>query len=364
MNIIINSPFSSSWAARDERALSGSHEHLKLFDGFKKSLLTGATGILALLWKNRRNETIWVHQSAGHASLIPCLFGHFLGHKNIIIAIGTDSACFPEIDYGNYRKWSTRLSTRISFKRADLICPVHESMECYDYDYWDVRHKKQGIKAFIPELETPFFPVPNGYDSANWGVDKKWSERRIDVLCVFSLGARNRSVLKGADLILMVAGRRPEIRFRIIGEAPKGLNLPQNCEVVPNCTSQELRHHYNDARIFIQASITEGFPNTLCEAMACGCFPIGSNVSSIPAIISNYGFILTRRDGSLLEELISQGIEHVNDKDSIPKEAEISASIFERYHILRRRDNLLRAIEMVRYDQGVESNLQNIETER
>jgi len=364
MNIIINSPFSSSWAARDERALSGSHEHLKLFDGFKKSLLTGATGILALLWKNRRNETIWVHQSAGHASLIPCLFGHFLGHKNIIIAIGTDSACFPEIDYGNYRKWSTRLSTRISFKRADLICPVHESMECYDYDYWDVRHKKQGIKAFIPELETPFFPVPNGYDSANWGVDKKWSERRIDVLCVFSLGARNRSVLKGADLILMVAGRRPEIRFRIIGEAPKGLNLPQNCEVVPNCTSQELRHHYNDARIFVQASITEGFPNTLCEAMACGCFPIGSNVSSIPAIISNYGFILTRRDGSLLEELISQGIEHVNDKDSIPKEAEISASIFERYHILRRRDNLLRAIEMVRYDQGVESNLQNIETER
>ena len=364
MNIILNSPFSSSWAARDERALSGSHERLKLFDGFKKSLLTGATGILALLWKNRRNETIWVHQSAGHGSLIPCLFGHFLGHKNIIIAIGTDSACFPEIDYGNYRKWSTRLSTRISFKRADLICPVHESMECYDYDYWDVRHKKQGIKAFIPELETPFFPVPNGYDSANWGVDKKWSERRIDVLCVFSLGARNRSVLKGADLILMVAGRRPEIRFRIIGEAPKGLNLPQNCEVVPNCTSQELRHHYNDARIFVQASITEGFPNTLCEAMACGCFPIGSNVSSIPAIISNYGFILTRRDGSLLEELISQGIEHVNDKDSIPKEAEISASIFERYHILRRRDNLLRAIEMVRYDQGVESNLQNIETER
>ncbi|MDA9018933.1 glycosyltransferase [Flavobacteriales bacterium] len=364
MNIIINSPFSSSWAARDERALSGSHEHLKLFDGFKKSLLTGATGILALLWKNRRNETIWVHQSAGHASLIPCLFGHFLGHKNIIIAIGTDSACFPEIDYGNYRKWSTRLSTRISFKRADLICPVHESMECYDYDYWDVRHKKQGIKAFIPELETPFFAVPNGYDSANWGVDKKWFERRIDVLCVFSLGARNRSVLKGADLILMVAGRRPEIRFRIIGEVPKGVNLPQNCEVVPNCTSQELRYHYNDARIFVQASITEGFPNTLCEAMACGCFPIGSNVSSIPAIISNYGFILTRRDGSLLEELISQGIEHANDKDGIPKEAEISASIFERYHILRRRDNLLRAIEMVRYDQGVESNLQNIETER
>ena len=192
MNIIINSPFSSSWAARDERALSGSHEHLKLFDGFKKSLLTGATGILALLWKNRRNETIWVHQSAGHASLIPCLFGHFLGHKNIIIAIGTDSACFPEIDYGNYRKWSTRLSTRISFKRADLICPVHESMECYDYDYWDVRHKKQGIKAFIPELETPFFPIHNGFDSEIYGrVDQKWSERKIDVMCVFSLGAMN-----------------------------------------------------------------------------------------------------------------------------------------------------------------------------
>lgn len=361
MKIILNSPFISAWAARDEKSLSGSYNHLTSFDGFTKSLFTGSMGILALIWKNRRNETIWIHQSAGHASLIPCLLGPFFGHKNIIIAVGTDSACFPEIDYGHYRKASTRLSTRISFKRADLICPVHESMECYDYDYWDVRHKKQGIKAFIPELETPFFPVPNGYNPANWGIDKKWSERRVDVLCVFSLGARNRSVLKGADLILMVAARCPEIRFRIIGEAPKGANLPQNCEVVPNCSLQELRRHYNDARIFVQASITEGFPNTLCEAMACGCFPIGSNVSSIPAIISNYGFVLMKRDSFLLETLISQGIEHTKDKDSVHKQAKISASIFDRYHILRRRDNLSRAIEMVRDKHGVESSLKNTE---
>ena len=345
MNIIINSPFSSSWAARDERALSGSHEHLKLFDGFKKSLLTGATGILALLWKNRRNETIWVHQSAGHASLIPCLFGHFLGHKNIIIAIGTDSACFPEIDYGNYRKWSTRLSTRISFKRADLICPVHESMECYDYDYWDVRHKKQGIKAFIPELKTPFFPIHNGFDRNLWGVDQKWSERKIDVMCVFSLGAMNRSVLKGADLIIAVARRNPSLRFRIIGEAPADFDLPENCVVISNCNQQELRGHYNEAKLFIQASITEGFPNTLCEAMACGCFPIGSKVSSIPSIISNFGLILERRDAALLERLIAEALVEI-EKGQLTPEA-ISRSIFDRYSIEARTGKLVKAIHQL-----------------
>ena len=345
MNIIINSPFSSSWAARDERALSGSHEHLKLFDGFKKSLLTGATGILALLWKNRRNETIWVHQSAGHASLIPCLFGHFLGHKNIIIAIGTDSACFPEIDYGNYRKWSTRLSTRISFKRADLICPVHESMECYDYDYWDVRHKKQGIKAFIPELKTPFFPIHNGFDRNLWGVDQKWSERKIDVMCVFSLGVKNRSVLKGADLIISIAQRNPSLRFRIIGEAPADFDLPENCEVISNCDQQELRRHYNEAKLFVQASITEGFPNTLCEAMACGCFPIGSNVTAIPAIIQEYGFILNYRDETQLKALIIKALSFLSD--SKHSENDISNSIFHRYSLQKRKDNLIWAIQQV-----------------
>jgi glycosyltransferase involved in cell wall biosynthesis len=237
------------------------------------------------------------------------------------------------------------LSARVSLNRADLICPVHESMISYNYTYWDVKYKTQGIKAFIPDLKTPFFPIHNGFDRNLWGVDQKWSERKIDVMCVFSLGAKNRSVLKGADLIIAIARRNPSLRFRIIGEAPADFDLPENCEVISNCDQQELRGHYNEAKLFVQASITEGFPNTLCEAMACGCFPIGSRVSSIPSIIANYGLILERREVALLERLIVEALVEVKNGQLTTKA--ISKSIFERYSIVGRSGKLMEALHQL-----------------
>lgn len=340
--VITNSPFSSTWSNRDAMALRDSVYDVYIFDGFKQSLFRGAVGAFRLLWKNRRKKAIWIHQSAGHGSLIPCVFGKCVGHRNIVFAIGTDTACFPEIQYGHYRKWSTRLSAKISFKRADLICPLHESLMGYDYTYWDVKHKRQGIKAFIPDLKTPYFPIENGYDRLKWGVDKAWKDRAVDVMCVFALGTKNRSVLKGADLILQVAKRNPRLKFRIIGSSPPGLDVPKNCQIEENCNQTELRGHYNESKIFIQASISEGFGNTLCEAMACGCFPIGSDTSSIPSIISNHGLILKKRDDVLLESLIVTALERIESTQTTPEA--ISNSIFDRYSMEQRRMKLLSAL--------------------
>lgn len=341
--IVVNSPFRSTWAARDVHALRTTDYEIVSTSAFADGIIRGVFTSLWFLIRYRK--AIWIHQSAGHASFIPCLMSWLPGVKNIIIAIGTESACFPEIDYGLFRKWSTRVTTKVSLQRADLICPVHESMELYDYTYWDVQHKKQGIKAFLPDLKTPFFPIHNGYDPKDWGVDKLRSERKIDVLCVFAIGAQNRSILKGADLILGIARRCEKLKFRIIGTTPEGLILPVNCEVVSNCTQADLRNHYNDSKIFIQPSITEGFPNTLCEAMACGCLPIGSNVSSIPDIILDYGFLLEKRDEFLLESLIHKALENLDHPNYA--EATISTSIFIRFSAQKRRSKLLEAIKVV-----------------
>ena len=51
--------------------------------------------------------------------------------------------------------------------------------------------------------------------------------------------------------------------------------------------------------------MSEGFPNALCEAMLCGCIPIGSNVASIPHIIGDKGYILKQKNEILLQNLIS-----------------------------------------------------------
>ena len=303
-------------------------------------------GVLRTVWLMLRyRNALWIHQSAGPSSFIPCLFGKVFGHKNIIIAVGTDSACFPEIDYGNFRKLTMRIPTVVSMKFADLICPVHASMEGYEYTYWDVEHKRQGFKAFIPSLTTPVYPIENGFDSKKWSAVKPYSDRKFDAIAVFIVGAANRSVLKGADLVLAVSKRNPDLRFKIIGGVADGAEVPENCTVVSNCSQFELADHYNDAKLFLQPSITEGFPNTLGEAMACGCFPIGSRVSSIPEIIGAQGFVLNRRDDYELEGLIIDALQRIAS-DAVNMQ-EISGSIFSRYSIERRTQRLLQAIELV-----------------
>ena len=290
--IIINSPFRSTWASRDIEVLQGKEYDVVTTMAFAEGLVRGVFQTMWFVLRYKR--AIWIHQSAGHASVLACLVGRLLGHKNIIIAVGADSACFPEIDYGFYRKWTTRLTTTLSLRYADLVCPVHRSMELYDYTFWNVKHKKQGFKAFIPSLTTPVYPIENGFDSKKWSAVKPHSERAFDAIAVFVVGAANRSVLKGADLVLAVSKRNPDLRFKIIGGVADGAEVPENCTVVSNCSQSELAEHYNDAKLFLQPSITEGFPNTLGEAMACGCFPIGSRVSSIPEIIGAHGFVLNR----------------------------------------------------------------------
>lgn len=343
MTILLNTPFNSTWAARDIQSLSGSKHHTRSVTAYSKGLILGAIESFWLLIRYR--NALWIHQSAGPSSFIPCLFGKVFGHKNIIVAVGTDSACFPEIDYGNFRKLTMRIPTVVSMKFADLICPVHASMEGYEYTYWDVEHKRQGFKAFIPSLTTPVYPIENGFDSKKWSAVKPYSDRKFDAIAVFIVGAANRSVLKGADLVLAVSKRNPDLRFKIIGGVADGAEVPENCTVVSNCSQSELADHYNDAKLFLQPSITEGFPNTLGEAMACGCFPIGSRVSSIPEIIGAHGFVLNRRDDYDLEELVLEALQRI--ASGAVNMQEISGSIFSRYSIERRTQKLLRAIERV-----------------
>jgi glycosyltransferase involved in cell wall biosynthesis len=135
------------------------------------------------------------------------------------------------------------------------------------------------------------------------------------------------------------------LRFKIIGGVADGAEVPENCTVVSNCSQSELAEHYNDAKLFLQPSITEGFPNTLGEAMACGCFPIGSRVSSIPEIIGAHGFVLNRRDDHELEGLILDALQIITAGKVNMQE--ISGSIFSRYSIEKRTQRLLQAIEMV-----------------
>ena len=278
----------------------------------------------------------------GHHSLLPALFGKLFGKPCLIICGGTDCVSFPSIGYGNFRGGWLSVVTRWSYKLAMHLAPVHKSLTGYEYTYDDSDFKKQGIISFMPDLKTPMTVINYGFDPDKWMESKvKISNSFITVAA--GLDKPYRSKLKGIDLILQTAAHFPDAVFTIIG-CPDNYKLPvmsSNIKTYSFVSNAELKDIYNKHEFYLQVSMSEGFPNAICEAMTCGCIPIGSNVGGIPDIIGDAGFILMKRDASQFRNLLAEAIRC--DKKSFSAKAR--SRIMEKYPKDLRRGQLLNLVD-------------------
>lgn len=249
-----------------------------------------------------------VCQFAGYHTIVPCLMAKLFRKPIVVIASGTESANFPQIDYGNHRKkWLSR-ATCFTMRLATAISPVHKSLIQADYTYSTEFPEKQGILNHCTGVKASFHPIPYGFDPS---VFKPMHESRIPnsfVTMAFGIGQDKLKKLKGADLIIEVAPRFPDCTFVLVGAEGLADDLPSNVIVQGAVSISEVPNLLSKYEFYFQLSISEGFPNALGEAMLCGCIPIGSNVTSIPEIIGDTGFILNSRDVDQLEHVIHQAL--------------------------------------------------------
>lgn len=242
-------------------------------------------------------------QSSGYVSFLPVIFNKIFNVPVIVIAIGTDCAKLPEINYGAHSKPILSWFTRFSFRNTNLILPVHKSLAQSNYTYIDVAQKKQGIRAFDPQIKTPIIELVNGYDTKKWQILNINRQENSFLTVTFALDNVGY-YRKGIDLIVFLANTFPAYHFTIVGQVNLQETCPQNLTLINNVPQDELLNIYNKHQYYLQLSMFEGFPNALCEAMLCGCIPIGSAVAGIPDIIGDQGYLLKRKDKKALAELI------------------------------------------------------------
>ena len=124
------------------------------------------------------------------------------------------------------------------------------------------------------------------------------------------------------EAIPRVLARRPDAQFMSVGlEGDKDaarwvekLGIQKAVTLLPRLSQVELAEHLRRAQVMVSPSVHDGTPNSLLEAMACGCFPIAGDLESIREWITpgKNGLLLDATDPSALADAIVEALEDAN----------------------------------------------------
>jgi glycosyltransferase involved in cell wall biosynthesis len=195
---------------------------------------------------------------------------------------GTDILVAPD--------WSPlhRLTARYTLARSDLIIMA-------------AAHMEQHVQRLVGERKRTMV-IPVGVDIQKFNQTQD-SERK-DLTCISN---RRLVTNSNVDLLLQAIARvrlvQPRIRLTVVGDGPLRLDLGSMIQrldlapcvtflgEVPNETMPGLLHQHS---LYLSATSSDGTSVSLLEAMACGTFPI---VSDIPA---NQPWIANGTNGCLV----------------------------------------------------------------
>jgi glycosyltransferase involved in cell wall biosynthesis len=313
--IIYIAPHKSSFVMKDIDLLQ-SHFRVK-FQAFSGkgvlAVLRGAMKQIFFLARNLPFSAGIIVMFGGYHAFLPSLLGRIFRKKVAIILGGTDCVSFPSINYGTFRKGIQAKVTCASYRLANLLLPVHHSLMLREDTYYTVDSRFQGCQYWCPGLRTPFRELHNGYRAYPFDPDAQRKDPRRFTTIAF-IEDPYRISLKGIDMILSLAKEMPECSFTIIGLQSQqvGLNPGANVTILPFLEHQELFRHLAMSRFYLQLSISEGFPNSLCEAMLMECVPVGSQVGGIPDIIGDAGFLVSSRSVSELKRTVEKAMAEDN----------------------------------------------------
>ena len=276
----------------------------KHYDVIQYHYKPDTAGMKYVQWlaRNRNRYDLCYVWFGGQHATIAVLLSKILRKKTIIIVGGYDTTYIPEIKYGFLSTPMRFLYAWFHFSLANYVIPVAESLKDNI-----VKNVKAGGKNTIT--------VPVCHDTEFW----RCSTGKSDDIALTVAFVNNTAIarLKGITTLIEAARLLPEIRFEIIGvQEPAFTELskisPKNVTILPLMDKKELRTHYCRAKVYLQLSMSEGLGNALCEAMLCGCVPVGTRAGGIPTGIGDTGFYVPYGDEKATAEAVRKAMSSGN----------------------------------------------------
>lgn len=185
-------------------------------------------------------------------------------------------------------------------------------------------------------------------DFDKFKIQKKFDERDNLVGYIGRL-SEEKGVLNFVKAIPFISKERGEIRFLVGGDGQlqnkieaylDENNLNDKVNLAGWIHHDELPDYLNELKLIVLPSYTEGLPNIMLEAMACGTPVLATPVGAIPDVITDgeTGFIMENNNPKCIAENVMRALNHPdlekivkNARELVEKEFAYEAACVERY---------------------------------
>jgi glycosyltransferase involved in cell wall biosynthesis len=197
--------------------------------------------------------------------------------------------------------WFTKLTSKTIIKNANSVIALTEDM-------------KRAMQAIYNRDITI---VPNGIDLKEY----------ISELPVQNVGGPIKRILfvgrlhpvKGTRYLLgamsIVRRDMPEAKLVLVGDGGErehlenltdDLKIRECVEFIGRVPHENVQNYMNQSDVFVLPSLSEGFPVTILEAMACGLPVVATRVGGIPDIVEDgiNGYLVDAMDQEMIAEAL------------------------------------------------------------
>jgi len=239
-----------------------------------------------LIVKMRKQIDIFIFFMGGESLLLPIVTAHLLRKK--VVLIFASSSIKIQASQNDPLVGFLNISQFICCTIADTLIVY---VECIISDYSLERWNKKIVIAREHFIDFDSFKIKKDYLS------------RECIVGYVGRFSEEKGIMHLLSAVSDIARKRPGIKFLFIGDGSlrqtlehyiRDKNLSDTI-LLPGWVSHDaLADYLNTMKLLVIPSDTEGLPNVMLEAMACGTPVLATPVGGIPTIIKDgeTGFIL------------------------------------------------------------------------
>lgn len=258
------------------------------------------------LMKLTRKVDLWIFFIGGEGLVVPALTAKLLG-KGVVIASAGSGLKVARAQGDPLAKVSALLQS-ITYRLSDrIILYSHRLVEEHSL----LKYRNKISIAHEHFLDFDRFEV------------KKRFDERDNLIAYIGALSKTKGVPNLLEAIPQVLARKNDVQFIIAGAGQlKGKvedyldeqNLNDKVKFAGWIPHDELPKCLNELKLLVLPSYTEGLPNIILEAMACGTPVLATAVGAIPDVIRDgkTGFIMQDNSPECIARNIIRALNHPN----------------------------------------------------